>query len=56
MSPAINLMPLSTTPSNTENLWKDLITGVKDTGNKFIAGVIDANEQFVTNVIREYLR
>jgi hypothetical protein len=24
--------------------------------NKFIAGVIDANEQLVTNVIREYLR
>jgi hypothetical protein len=47
----INLSPVSTTLPITENLWQRLITGVVDSGDKFVSSVIDTAEQFIVGVV-----
>ncbi len=47
----INLSPVSTTPTITENPWQGLINGVNDTGDKFFAGVVDTAEQLFASVV-----
>ncbi len=52
LTPVIYLSPVvSTTPPITENLWKKLIAGVVDTGDKIFSGVIDPAEQFIAGVV-----
>jgi hypothetical protein len=51
LSPAINLLRVSTTPAITENPWQGLIAGVVDTGDKFIARVVDTGEKLIASVV-----
>jgi hypothetical protein len=51
MTPVINLSLDSRTLPITENLWKRLIAGVIDTGDKFVSGVVGTAEQFIPGVI-----